>query len=117
MRSDAAGAVRRTCYSDQAGSIARKCARARGCWCGHMRLIRRVQIFAKAILAAILAAATRYSAPSTPAFYLPRSFRRSAGDESEFIAYIMDDVRGITCEDELIIIKLVSKCSTMFDPH
>jgi len=40
VRDNAAGAVRRTCYSDRAGSIVRKCARVRG-WCGHMRLIRR----------------------------------------------------------------------------
>lgn len=54
-----------------------------------------------------------------PAFY-PRVhaisllFVRSAGDESEFIVYIID-VRGIIYEDELIIIELVNKCSTMFE--
>lgn len=54
-----------------------------------------------------------------PAFY-PRVhaisllFVRSAGDESEFIVYIID-VRGIIYEDELIITELVNKCSTMFE--
>lgn len=39
---------------------------------------------------------------------------RSAGDESEFIAYIMD-VRGI--ENEFIIIKLMNECSMVLDPR
>lgn len=41
---------------------------------------------------------------------------RSAGDESEFIAYIMD-VRDIVSKNELIIIKLVSECPMIFDPR
>jgi len=36
------------------------------------------------------------------------------GDESEFIAYVVD-VCGIIYEDELIITKLVSECSTIFE--
>ena len=51
--------------------------------------------------------------PTVPPSRYNSLFRGSVGDESEFIAYIVD-VCGIIYEDELIITKLVSKCSMVF---
>lgn len=87
VRGNAAGAVRRTCYSDRAGSIVRKCARAPKL-CGHMRLIRRVQICTGAIFLPIEIAnhphrSSRYS----------REFASSAICKSFFFSFYVDSLR------------------------
>lgn len=96
-RRRATGAARRTCYSDRAGSIARKCARARSCAVicvlfvacrfSQKRISERMTSFISAIRAK-LHRRGKSTRGSSHVLCIDFAFRSSVGDKSESIAYI-----------------------------